>query len=58
MYVEFEKKISENEEFVMNKLRNEVDRFNQHKKDEILHETGLEKELWYRRAKGENFVSK
>ena len=52
MYVQFEKKISENEEMFVNKLKREVDKFNFHNKDEILHETGLEKELWYRRAKG------
>ena len=37
----------------MNKIKGQVDKFNVRKEDKVLFETGLEKDLWYRKVKEE-----
>ena len=37
----------------MNKIKGQVDKFNVIKDDKILYETGLQKDLWYRKVKQE-----
>ena len=37
----------------MNKIKGQVNKFNMGGEQKILYETGLEKDIWYRKVKGE-----
>lgn len=51
--VEYEKKISENEELVKAQVNKQVQKYVEYNEEEFLYETGIERHVWYRRVKGE-----
>ena len=51
MYVEYEKRLNENEEKVKEKIAQQVERMGGGREETILQDKGLDNELWYKRVK-------
>lgn len=54
VYVEFEKKISDDEQIIKNEVTKQVQKYLSINEEQLLYETGLEKNVWYRRTKGQD----